>query len=441
MTIHDLMTMASEDSTLCRPGGERDQGLSRRTVYARDRVWQRFVEYFEGRRSRGTLELIPGAPSEPEQLLLPHTPHLDYPTALAFLEWLASRCTSPRLSDNMATGTAECLFKDLCSYIAERKNSDIPRRLKADIHVAIHSRFVDKGLLYKGTEPKFITDQKGHQALAEATITHKFLVRDVRLRWQMMAWMAITSQSALRRGSLFPDYSREADRVIRYEHFTLHLLGDGVISLTIRPPHSETTEGRGSEIVLVQCSELYRCPIFWFILLAESDNALPMNSEKLLSLASTPREDVFDIQVLHFARSLPLFRSASTGKVDAAPMVAGVLTADLARLSRIAGFQTTMTAHAFRRMTAIFMRVHGMWSRKPFSSLTEIGNTYADIQLKLAHRLECCVTRTYMNLVWWVIMLRRIADCPSPTDVNAAVWGGPDRTLESLTFHPSVLKK
>jgi hypothetical protein len=261
------------------------------------------------------------------------------------------------------------------------------------------SILVEKGLLHNDPKPIFITDQKGHLSLAKACLSAEFQTTDVRTRFQDMFWMAVTAQTALRRGSLLPDLSTQNDRAIKY----------GTITLLMSPPHSKTAEGKAAVFTLVQTPELYRCPIFLFLLLAHLDQALPAEPEHIMAVAAQdPTDEERGFSVLPTWLNSPILRSPRSVGPDT-PMIAATLSVDLRRLSRIAGFESNITAHSFRRMVAIFMRVHG----KPYFNLEPpgthadmAGKQYEEIQLKLAHRLEGTVTRSYMNLIWLVMSLK-----------------------------------
>jgi hypothetical protein len=361
LSLQDLLEMAGEQTDADNRPDEEGLGMSSRTLLAREIAWKRFEEYFEGRISRGTIDLIPGKPGKASDLLARDSPHIDCSTFVAFLEWTAARCTTPRITDRMATATAENIFKNLRSYISSRKNVKVPRATMLDVKKAINGSMVEKGLLHRESKRKFITDQDGHRSLALSALNSQFLVKHIRSRFQVLLWMAITAQTSTRRGSMLPPSCQDFDRALTYKDMTLHLLGNGDITLKMTPPNSKTEEGEQGQYILVQTAEFYRCPVFLFLLLAQLDDALPFSTEHICERAalSLNEADPLDIKAKGEMLNIPIFTASSQDGINDIALVDGVLSEQLTRLSTISGFFTNITAHAFRRMVAIFMRMRG----------------------------------------------------------------------------------
>lgn len=75
-------------------------GLSSASVAALNNIWRHFESYIDQRRSRGTLDLIPGCPRNASDIVDPNGPDLDYATCEAFLDWHSSGVTGHKSVTN-----------------------------------------------------------------------------------------------------------------------------------------------------------------------------------------------------------------------------------------------------------------------------------------------------------------------------------------------------
>jgi hypothetical protein len=354
LSIEDLMAMANaEDAD--DPINIDDSRLSKGTIARQQDAWDSFSLYFEDRKRRNNINIIPGQPTCPEDVLSSSSPPLDYATFEAWIKFHAARAHVKGPGNLVSTVTLTNVFGDLRSYYKSRKGTDFEMDVRRGIRNLITSIMPSEGLATIETRPKTFTDEKGLRDIARAMLNQSLALEDKRTRLQVLLWMAMTEQLALRIGSIIPaDQERE---YAKFSMFTLNVFSNGTKTLLYRPPKGKTATGDHTEQVLVQMKDLYHCPVFLFEVIADMSHALPISFVQLNdpTFSFLQGRDQVHLTMNVDALDKPVFIGNRTND----PVIQGVIGDILARACRAAGFDFVLKPHGFRRIVVIFMRLRG----------------------------------------------------------------------------------
>jgi hypothetical protein len=341
----------------------KDAALATLTRTRMEMVWGHFEDYFASVEDTTTLA---GSPTSASDYLRPEFAAIDFPTAKAFIVHWASG-SKPLVDTVPSVKTAVGTWHYFKIHLQVNRGTPFDATTSENILAEIRGRMLEDGLLSKSKRGRPITDSQGLKALAEAVLSVRYATNDTRTSIQFLFWMSIAIQTAVRVGSCFYDQADLTDApTMVYENFTIHIRPGqssdmlNELSLTFHGFPTKTGTNENDVHVLRPQSELWRDPTFLFLVLATMDDALPASVNDLLSPEILKGKTGLDLKVKPAQAKLPVCRpTRSNSRAKRDSWSTGTVRLLLATASRLAGFASTLTPHAIRRMVAIFLRISG----------------------------------------------------------------------------------
>jgi len=317
--------------------------------------WTLFESFFDHHMTSNPDAPFPGAPDAAKEYLSPNFPQLDYASLSLFCRYYA--CTGQGVLTDKPTVTS-CLsvFQSLWDHLQEKTGHQYEASLRGNVRYYVRTELtIDPGI-EDIVLARHFTDIDGLEEMAWVLFDPECRISGLRQRVQMLFWLAITMQTGARVGTFFPTDRHEGNG-LRYGHLRLSIDAKGV-HLHITPPNGKTLIAKTTTFHCDAQERLWCCPIFWILVLAINDNALPRNVTAEAILEGKMREDGgpvhydFQQQDMHVCRQT----FDATSRTWTTTRIRDILE----ELSFLAGFQAPLTPHDIRRSVAIMQLLAGV---------------------------------------------------------------------------------
>jgi integrase len=269
------------------------------------------------------------------------------------------------VSDKPSVTTAKSRFTGFCSYYSEKKGSSLPEATKDAMNRFVRITMVDRLLVSAVKRVRSLINITGYKEVRDMLFSLRYEAT-TRQRFQMLFWLALTAQTALRVGAHFNNaMDPPGSPTMTFGCFVLILLAPDPsypstnrINLEYRHVYHKTETTYMATHTLIQSNEPWRCPVFLFLLLAYLDKIIDVPLSQLLDPAFLEGRERREVRFTgDIGSRLVCHGVTSRGRHEG--WTTDHVANQLRRLSRLCGFAHNLTAHTFRRTVAIWMRIGG----------------------------------------------------------------------------------
>jgi len=314
--------------------------------------WDRFRKHLDDSDALAAQEPIDTAHGS--------TIKLTYGLIEEFLTFFASSCTA-RKYEKPTIISARNVWNGLIFYhedILRIRVDDDSRRTA----VGTLKRLIKEGLLVDYAPETTVISTQAFEAVARSALDLRWKGNLTRYRWQFLFLQAAELSTATRLSSHLPSdkESTATARSVQYCDFIINVSRNDTgslnnIALTYKAArHKTKTTHRGEHTLLPQ-EQLWRCPVIWFLLLAQLDGALPYNVRELYDPAILGRENTRNFKILPSHASYPVCRSSETRPEAPIYWTVRSFWEILGNASRIARLSARIRTHDYRRTGAVML--------------------------------------------------------------------------------------
>jgi len=215
--------------------------------------------------------------------------------------------------------------------------------------------------------------------IAEAFLSPGFPLATLRSRFNILLWLSITINTALRVGACLRNAQQIAaatrHETLRWKDITLVVFKDASsetnhLGFKFITPNGKTITSSSIEVVLSDQMPSWCNPVLWLLVIANSIDALPpgftvaqLRSRTAVfgSLEDTVRELSFCSSVAE----LPVFENEVLGSSTPTESTTGYVDRYLEKVTSFLGYDRNISSHLLRRSVAIALKELGEWFTRP----------------------------------------------------------------------------
>lgn len=288
-------------------------------------AWTWWTRYFEDVKRDGCLDLIPGSPKKPEDILLPSFPQLNAATLCSFLKYYVDNAhtfSKGCVGDTRpALASVRQLWNRKRAMLLESRGEVLLDDTRLKVNLYIRADLLERGLITSTPRDASLLHPDQFETLLESMLQSDYFRKRPRYVAQTLLFLNFQLSGAIRSSTALATSGAEtADHMIYGQFSMVATRAEGwphapnIIEITHSDRKHKTKTLDGAVFVLRQHEKGWHDGVAAFLWLAAIDNALPCPLEDIVNPDFLRLEPT---RTLDFApekqKSLVMFH-VSTGK-------------------------------------------------------------------------------------------------------------------------------